>query len=632
MQKKNITKINFIKIFFLFSLLKENIFQNSENELNNSPILVIQARKFGYDLTNSNDDFFNNICELFYNNKKDVTLDYRRKYFFYPKNNKTNIKFPNPTLNNTNLCFYSFFNIDFFFINLAFYSIFPIFLVQIIILCFTILVRKDDAFYNIPSTKLELQNKNKCFCFLFRKRKNLKKKKSQNFSEFVPEVNGDEPGLNSSNNETVKHMIIKVNNENSDSQKQLKIEENHKKNIESEQNLYTVTNLLNNIHDELKQQEIIESKATADFYHYKNNKNEKKENEINENDKNEKNEKDNKIENIINNEKEKEKELNDEKEYSIEDNYSFGMTVGKIIKFDKNINSKRNNQKAEDTLKRTQFIFNSFNSELNDVNKFNKNNSTNNFIPPYLSKVKKEEEKIIYSREEYFYFGYLLARIEDKRNITQIYLDLLEQCQIIFKFFFIPFNIYEDFKLQLIYYSIKLELYFLFNCLFIKSYVINNIYDDKHFFKDDLFRSIKVSFYTYLIGLFIYNLTNIKRTLIKRRNKILNLRISEQRLYLEIFKTTYVLCMDFLFNKLILLSILLVFIFTFSFYICFSFCAVNKYTQIYVLKGVVLSIIISQISPFIFCWIPSFLRKSSITLKDEIMYKFAKVIERFFIP
>ena len=103
MEKMKIKKITFIKIYILFNLLKGNIFQNSENGLENSPILVIQARKFGYDLTNSNDDFFNSICELFSINKKDVTLDYRRKYFFYPKNNKTNIKFPNPTLNNTNL-------------------------------------------------------------------------------------------------------------------------------------------------------------------------------------------------------------------------------------------------------------------------------------------------------------------------------------------------------------------------------------------------------------------------------------------------------------------------------------------------------------------------------------------------
>ena len=628
MEKMKIKKITFIKIYILFNLLKGNIFQNSENGLENSPILVIQARKFGYDLTNPNDEFFNNICELFFISNKDVTLDYRRKYFFHPQNKKTDIEFPNPRINNTNLCFYDYFNLEYFFTNLAFYFIFPIFLVQIIILSFIILVRKDDAFYNIPNKKIELQKKSKCFCFLFKKNKNKnsKKNKSQNFSEFVPEINEERPGLNSSNNETLKHMIVKVHNENTDSQKNLKTEENHKKNMESEQNLYTLTNLINSnkIHDELKQQEIIESKATADFYHFKSNKNDKNENQINE--------KENKIENIINNENEKEKELINEKEYSIEDNYSFGMnTMGKIIRDEKNINSIRNNKKSEEALKRAQFIYNSLNSELNDNNKFNKNNSTIKFIPPYLNKANKEEGKIIYSREEYFYFGYLLARIEDKRNMAQIYLDLLQQCQIIFKFFFIPFNIYEDFKLQMIYYSMKIELYFLFNCLFVKSYVINNIYDNKHFFKDDLFRSIKIAFYTYLIGLFIYNITNIKRTLIKRRNKILNLRISEQRLYMELFKTTYTLCMDFLFNKLILLCMLSVLIFSFSFYICFSFCAVNKYTQIYVLKGVILSIIISQISPFVFCWLPSLLRKSSIELKDEKMYKFTKLIERFFI-
>ena len=141
-------------------------------------------------------------------------------------------------------------------------------MVQIILLCFIILVRKDDVFYKIPFKKIELQNKHKCFCCLFIKNKNTKKKKSQNFSEFVPEVNGEGSGFNSSNNETVKHMIININNENVVLQKQLKIEENHKKNVESEQKLYTINNLINNyINDELKQQEILESKATSDFYH-----------------------------------------------------------------------------------------------------------------------------------------------------------------------------------------------------------------------------------------------------------------------------------------------------------------------------------------------------------------------------
>ena len=69
--------------------------------------------------------------------------------------------------------------------------------------------------------------------------------------------------------------------------------------------------------------------------------------------------------------------------------------------------------------------------------KFNNNNQNelnNDTIDIFSS---TESEKKAYVREEYFYFKYLLARIEDKRNIIQIYFDLLEQCQIFFKIFYI---------------------------------------------------------------------------------------------------------------------------------------------------------------------------------------------------
>ena len=184
----------------------------------------------------------------------------------------------------------------------------------------------------------------------------------------------------------------------------------------------------------------------------------------------------------------------------------------------------------------------------------------------------------------------------------------------------------------MIYYALKLELYFLFNCLLIKDYVINNIYDNKNCLIDDIYRSFLACIYTYCAGLFLYYLSNIKKTLIKRRYKLENMRILEQRLNLEIYKVTYSICMDYLFNKLIIFSFMVLSIFLYSFYICFSFCAVYKNTQIYILKGVIFSVIVSLISPFVFCWIPSYLRQVSISSKDEKLYSFVKLIEYLFIP
>ena len=208
----------------------------------------------------------------------------------------------------------------------------------------------------------------------------------------------------------------------------------------------------------------------------------------------------------------------------------------------------------------------------------------------------------------------------------------MEQCQIIFKFLYSPFNIYEDRKLQIFYYLTKINLYFLFNCLLIKTSVINDIYEDKNHFINDLIRSILSTVYTYGISLFIYYLTNIKKLLIKRRYKFMNLKINVPRWNNEFSQFTYNFCKYFLFNKLILLSIVFLILFLYSFYICFSFCNVYVYTQYLLLKCVLLSITLSLIIPFIACWIPAFLRKLAIKRKNPRFYDILKIIESLFVP
>ena len=187
----------------------------------------------------------------------------------------------------------------------------------------------------------------------------------------------------------------------------------------------------------------------------------------------------------------------------------------------------------------------------------------------------EEEEEKIKSREEYFYFEFTKEIKNDKRSIFEMYLDLLNQCQFIFKFFCISYNIYEDRKLQLLYYTFKINLYFLFNIILTTNNVINKIFDNENSFKDDIYRSLLSCILTYFIGLFIYNLTNIKRILIKRRKKIINLRISDKQILKEFKESGKVLSLDFLINKLKILLFLLI-IFS-AFIMIISFCLLYNF-------------------------------------------------------
>ena len=137
---------------------------------------------------------------------------------------------------------------------------------------------------------------------------------------------------------------------------------------------------------------------------------------------------------------------------------------------------------------------------------------------------------------------------------------------------------------------------------------------------------------TYGIGSIFYYLTNIKRQLIKRRYKLINIKINDTLQNNDFVKFTMIFCIHFFFNKLLLLCITFLGLFLFSSYICFSFCNVYYYTQILLLKCVLLSITISQITPFFLCWLPAFLRKIALQKKKEKLYDFSKHLELLFIP
>ena len=636
---KNVYKIYLINIFLLFDMLKLFQFQNTGLTAKEFKIYQ-QAKKEGYDLSDPNDDYFLDICIPNSYNDKDITLELKRKYFFFPKNNNREYKFNNPKRNNTNLCFFELLSFSELFKNITFLFLFPILFFQSILFSITFVIFINKSFNNTPLSKNQMLEKNKIFCFLCRKynnNNNNNKKKTKNYSEFTPEVSIDSQDKSNGFSETVNNLMINEIQKNADenmNEKEMEIDKKkendnsnneNKKSTDSQKPLIKKNNYeRTSTNDEINDRNIEGSKTAANFDEEKKDNNNEINNIINDKDKvgdlNE--DKDDK----------KDKEINEvdnlsPREKSV-DNYTFGMDIQ--IGYDFNKKTDKDGKKSSNTARKkdrlTRFIFNS-------INENNKNKKKHNYIPPIKThnNIKDTADKIEYIREEYFYFGYLLARIEDKRTVFQIYVDLLEQCQIIFKLLLIPFNIYEDSNLQLIYYGIKIELYFLFNLKLINNNVLNNIYFNKNNIIDDLYRSLLATIFTYCVGLFIYYLTHIKKTLIKRRYQVINMRIIDQRINLDIIKLTNRICLNYLYTKLIILLVVFIIMYIYIFYNCFSFCSLYHNTQIYVFKGVCLSIIISQSVPFFLCLIPAFLRKKSISKKKEKLFNLVKLIEKLFI-
>ena len=83
-------------------------------DFNSQNLIKVKAHKEGYDLTNPNDDFFLDICLPYSYRSKDVTLEYRQKYFFFPTNKeKITFQFSSPKRNDTYSCFSQYFNINY---------------------------------------------------------------------------------------------------------------------------------------------------------------------------------------------------------------------------------------------------------------------------------------------------------------------------------------------------------------------------------------------------------------------------------------------------------------------------------------------------------------------------------------
>ena len=584
----------FLLLILLLSI--KSIFSQAE-------YLLINARGFKVDLSNENDPFFHDICV---NLKKlvdvDLTLDYRRKYYFFKNINKQ-INFQRPLRNNSNDCFM---------INNSFEEIFTNYAIIIvciaifqILLIYLILIKKfSECFNNSPLDKINLLNR--------------KKKKT-----------GKNIKIENNNN------IIKINN-GANSYSRFTAEEKKEENFNNFENT-DMAMIPNKITDSTNPMNEIE---------VNNNENDKQ-NSIEE-------EREGKVDSKLELNSIKEIKIPDRKDQNnldeidipkekSQENYTFGFNFGTKINIsnNNNMNNINNNQiekkensieKKEDKMKRIRQIYDEINPSKKKEENINKNiNNPNSITNELVIFSPQRQVKKLYVREEYFYFKYLLARIEDKRSVCQIYRDLLEHNQIIFKFYLNSFNIYEDRKIQFLYYLTKIELYFLINCLLIKSSDINDIYDNKSTLFSNFIRSLKATIITYFISLFLYKLTNIKKVLLKRRYKLRNMKVSNSIIREEITKLTRTICENFLYNKFIVFIIFIALFVSYSFYISFSFCKTYPNSQHIILECVAFSILISQLIPFIACWIPAFLRRQAIDLKEVALYDLAKFIEFFFV-
>ena len=315
-------------------------------------------------------------------------------------------------------------------------------------------------------------------------------------------------------------------------------------------------------------------------------------------------------------------------------------------KSDINISLKKNNDEItfsgnnSDQIKKVLDIDNKSKNEINEKDRKENEQyiyqTINHKSMPKINSNIKKNENIILSSDGLFYLSHTNSIIYDKRTFIQIYFDILSHCQIFFikKFFFI----YEDKKTTIIYYSIKLNLYIIFNIIQLNSVsIINKIYDNKFTFLENLIRCLIVTILVNVFSQILFVFTNSKKTFIKHITKIRSSLHKNSALLNYSIKEIIYLINNNLFGKLMILFILNILIYLYSFYYSLCFCSTYFYTQFIVLINIIICIIISQIFPFILALIPAYLRRISLKngkndTKSERLYCLSKIINLLFLP
>ena len=546
----------------LFNLLIVRI--NPQENMNYNTEIIDYCLEQNYNISDVKDDFFNDICSIFYSkNKRDITLEYRRKYYYYPNYerkiilNETLLKeeFPNIKRDSIFSCFNHYWSLNIIINNLIFFVTIIIFLFQITSYIFFIFIGsyKDASVNNIENYLIYIDNK--------KKKSNAKNR----------EIN-----VISYNTETNVINNDKTNNGFS----HLKEEMNQTIN-EGPSNSNQDTDIGNlSAKEKFEITEPINTQKINNFElpHILNNKEQ--------------------INNNINN----------------ADILTFGNAIINIDCFPKFENNQLNKNDKKDKKEDSNYIY----GKLNNI--------------PIKKNAHKNASKDILTNDELFYSSLTVVLTKDKRNLKQIYFDILSHCQIIL-FFKNDFFIYEDKKIVILYYSIKFYVYIIINIVFLnKAFVINKIYDNKYSFLERFIKCLIATIIVNLISQILFIFTNSKRIFIKHINKLKFSLYRKDNLLKLSLKEIIEIINNNLRGKMIILCFLNILIFSLTFYYGFCFCSTYYYTQFIVLINIIICIIISQIFPFLLVLIPAYLRIKAIKEKNEKLYLFSKYINLLFLP
>jgi hypothetical protein len=216
--------------------------------------------------------------------------------------------------------------------------------------------------------------------------------------------------------------------------------------------------------------------------------------------------------------------------------------------------------------------------------------------------------------------NYKEALLIDKRTYFQYYIALIRKKHLII-FTFVPIDDYNLLSLKIALFILSFSTYIVVNIFFFSDYAMHKIYTDKGY--SDLRAHLPQIIYSSIISAVI---DTILKLLCLSENKILSVKeIKKLSLIYERINTT---------KKYLRIKFAFFFLvgFLLSFFYCYfmsCYCAVYKNTQIILLQDTLMSYGLSMLYPFGLCLIPAAFRICALRAvnKDKMwLYKFSQLI------
>lgn len=215
---------------------------------------------------------------------------------------------------------------------------------------------------------------------------------------------------------------------------------------------------------------------------------------------------------------------------------------------------------------------------------------------------------------------YRTAIIIDKRTYFQYYMSLLKKKHLIL-FCFFPSNDYNILIIKISFFIIAFSLYITISGFFFTDETMHKVYEDNGQF--NFVFQIPQIIYSSIISTIIHHLL---RTLSLSEKSILKLKKENNIKSINGKSDSIQRCLKI---KMILYFIVGLILMLFFWYFISTFCAVYPNTQMLLIKNTLLSFIISMVYPLGYVLLPGIFRISALRAKNqdkECIYNFSKIV------